>query len=118
MPAPSLDQKATVPTTRPIAIVGSGIGGLAAAYILSRNGRRAVLFEKNDYCGGHTLTDTTANPPVDLGYVFSVHPNIDRSRFSPHRFMVFNYKNYPHLTGFFDQLQVERCGDVSTGCSL
>mmetsp|Transcript_25180 Transcript_25180/g.35111 ORF Transcript_25180/g.35111 Transcript_25180/m.35111 type:complete len:947 (-) Transcript_25180:384-3224(-) len=72
-----------------VAVIGSGISGLSSAYILARNGYKVTLYEKNDYLGGHTLTDTTVNPPVDLG------------------FMVFNYKNYPHLTGFFDQLQVD-----------
>lgn len=38
-----------------VAVVGSGIAGLTAAYLLSK--RYAVtVFEKNNYIGGHTNT--------------------------------------------------------------
>lgn len=75
-----------------IAVIGSGISGLSAAYFLSR--RYAVtLFEKNDYLGGHTRT-VTAHPrdgieiPVDTGFI------------------VFNYRNYPLLAQLFAELDV------------
>ena len=38
-----------------IAIIGSGISGLTAAYILNRN-HDVTIFEANDYIGGHTHT--------------------------------------------------------------
>ena len=38
-----------------IAIIGSGISGLTAAYVLSRR-NDITIFEKNDYIGGHTHT--------------------------------------------------------------
>ena len=38
-----------------IAVVGSGISGLSAAYLLSRV-HDVTIFEKNDYLGGHTRT--------------------------------------------------------------
>ena len=38
-----------------IAIIGSGISGLTTAYLLSRN-HDIIMFEKNDYIGGHTHT--------------------------------------------------------------
>ena len=38
-----------------IAIIGSGISGLTASYLLNRS-HDITLFEKNDYIGGHTHT--------------------------------------------------------------
>lgn len=75
-----------------IAVVGSGISGLSAAYMLSRV-HDVTLFEKNDYLGGHTRT-VTARPapgveiPVDTGFI------------------VFNYRNYPLLAQLFAALDV------------
>ena len=38
-----------------IAIIGTGISGLTAAYLLSED-HEVVVFEANDYVGGHTNT--------------------------------------------------------------
>ena len=38
-----------------IAIIGSGISGLTAAYLLNRK-HDVTIFEANDYVGGHTHT--------------------------------------------------------------
>ena len=38
-----------------IAVVGSGISGLSAAYYLSKK-HHVDLFEKDDYFGGHSHT--------------------------------------------------------------
>ena len=38
-----------------IAVIGAGISGLAAAYLLSRR-HRVHLFEKEERLGGHTNT--------------------------------------------------------------
>ena len=73
-----------------VAVVGSGISGLASAWLLARQGHTVTLFEANPTCGGHTLTDdTAAGPPVDLG------------------FQVFNLTTYPHFTEFLEALGVE-----------
>jgi uncharacterized protein len=75
-----------------IAIIGSGIAGLGAAYLLHPQ-HELVVYEKNAYAGGHSRTITvptaTGAVPVDTGFI------------------VFNKKNYPHLTGLFARLQVE-----------
>lgn len=74
-----------------IAVIGSGIAGLASAWLLSRD-YQVTLFEANDYLGGHantvdvTLAGVTA--PVDTG------------------FLVFNDRTYPNLVAMFGELGV------------
>ncbi len=74
-----------------IAIIGSGIAGLSAAWLLSR--RHAVtLFEREPAPGGHSRTVDVeidgAMVPVDTG------------------FMVFNAATYPNLTALFRHLGI------------
>ena len=72
-----------------IAIIGSGISGLSAAYILSQK-YNITLFESGEKLGGHTNTITPTNgPPVDTGFI------------------VFNDKNYPHFCKLIEKLGVE-----------
>jgi predicted NAD/FAD-binding protein len=75
-----------------IAVVGSGISGLAAAYFLSRR-HEVHLFEKDGRLGGHTHTvvaDSSAGPvPLDTG------------------FLVHNDRTYPRLVRLFTELGVE-----------
>lgn len=33
-----------------------------------RNGAKVMLYESEEACGGHTLTDTSSGFPVDLGF--------------------------------------------------
>jgi predicted NAD/FAD-binding protein len=59
-----------------IAVVGAGISGIGAAYLLQRR-HKVELFEKNDYVGGHTRTVTVglgpdADLPVDTGFIGSM----------------------------------------------
>lgn len=55
-----------------IAIIGSGISGLTAAYLLNRK-HNVTVFEKNDYIGGHTATkDIVVNDKsyaIDTGFI-------------------------------------------------
>ena len=75
-----------------IAVIGSGISGLSAAYYLSKN-HHVDLFEKEDYFGGHSNTiDVIIDEkkiPVDVGFI------------------VFNYQTYPNLINFFKEINVE-----------
>ena len=85
------------PARRPrVAIVGSGIAGLAAAHTLK--GLAALtLFEAGDYFGGHTHTvDLTLPDPQGTPTSFGVDTG----------FLVLNERTYPNLLALFEQLGV------------
>ena len=76
-----------------IAVVGSGISGLSAAYYLSKK-HKVDLFEKESQFGGHANTlkvkyDINKEVAVDIG------------------FMVFNKNTYPNLINFFLENKIE-----------
>jgi len=74
-----------------LAIVGTGIAGMGAAYFLNKN-YDITVFEKDNYVGGHTNTIT-------------VKEN-DKEIFIDTGFMVFNKVTYPNLTKLFEKLNV------------
>jgi predicted NAD/FAD-binding protein len=86
---------------RRIAVVGSGIAGLAAAYRLSDPDqplRPAVtLFEAGGYFGGHTHTVDVTLPAARGG---SATHGVDTG------FLVFNHRTYPKLRALFGELGV------------
>ena len=87
-----------------IAVVGSGISGLSAAYYLSKN-HTVDLFEKEDHFGGHSHT-------IDLFF--------DEKKVSVDiGFIVFNFKTYPNLINFFNEndIQIEK-SDMSFSVSV
>jgi hypothetical protein len=47
-------------------------GGAEGDSSVCRSGAKVTLFESEDSCGGHTLTDSTGQWPVDLGFQVSV----------------------------------------------
>lgn len=77
-----------------IAVIGSGISGLAAAWHLSAagSGARVTLFEAGAYFGGHTHT-------VDVTLEGHTH-GVDTG------FLVFNERTYPQLIKLFGELGV------------
>ena len=79
-----------------IAVIGSGISGLSAAWLLSKS-HNVTLFEKNEKFGGHSNTVKIAK-----GY-FGKNPeiNVDTG------FIVYNEFNYPNLTAFFKHLNIK-----------
>lgn len=87
-----------------IAIIGSGISGLACAYFLSDK-YDIKLYEKHDYLGGHSNT-------VDINYD-------DRKIAVDTGFIVFNHQTYPNLVEFFKLLNVKtEISDMSFGVKV
>lgn len=89
---------------RRVAVIGGGISGLSAAWLLA--GRcEVVLYERERRLGGHA---NTVDAPVDARAV-----PVDAG------FIVFNKPNYPNLTALFDRLGVTTCEtDMSFGVSM
>ena len=80
-----------------IGIVGSGISGISAAYLLSKDEENEVIvFEANSYAGGHTNTqyisslyDEKTTIGVDTGFI------------------VCNPETYPNFLALMQELEVE-----------
>ncbi|XP_023877942.1 uncharacterized protein LOC111990399 isoform X2 [Quercus suber] len=84
-----------------VAVIGSGISGLVSAYTMAKAGVDVVLYEKEDYLGGHAKTVTFDGVDLDLG------------------FMVFNRVTYPNMMEFFESLGVDmETSDMSFSVSL
>ena len=86
-----------------IAVIGAGISGLTAAYLLGRH-HAVSLFEREPRLGGHTHTirvpATDGEAALDTG------------------FLVHNERTYPNLVRLFAQLQVRtRPSDMSFSVS-
>jgi predicted NAD/FAD-binding protein len=79
-----------------LAIVGSGISGLAVAHTL-QNHADITVFEAGDYFGGHTHT-VDIKLPTPQGLVMH---GVDTG------FLVFNERTYPNLIKLFSDLGVE-----------
>ena len=78
-----------VPPKR-IAVIGAGISGMAAAWLLAP-GHRVTLIEAAPRLGGHARTvmaGRRGDQPVYTGFI------------------VFNHANYPNLTAMFEALEV------------
>lgn len=74
-----------------IAVIGAGIAGLSAAWLLNRR-HQITVYEQDNRPGGHSNTVDTAGPdgavPVDTGFI------------------VYNERNYPNLVQLFRHLDV------------
>jgi predicted NAD/FAD-binding protein len=85
---------------RSIAVIGSGISGLSAAWLLSRS-HDVRVFEADTRIGGHSNTVDVAGHPVDTGFI------------------VFNDATYPNLIALFAHLGVAtRITDMGFAVSL
>ncbi|MGE0741215.1 MAG: NAD(P)/FAD-dependent oxidoreductase [Hyphomonadaceae bacterium] len=87
-----------------IAVIGSGIAGMSAAWLLSQR-HDVTLYERSARLGGHSNTVTVKTSlgatPVDTGFI------------------VFNDATYPNLIALFEHLGVAtKSSDMSFGVSL
>ena len=90
--------------SRDIGVIGTGIAGLACAWLLSSR-HRVTVYESAERVGGHTNTVDVATPegrlPIDTGFI------------------VYNEATYPNLTALFQHLGVKtRESDMSFAVSL
>ena len=65
-----------------IAVIGSGVSGLSAAWLASK-AAKVTLYEQDARIGGHSHTVMAAGVPVDTGFI------------------VYNEPAYPNLTALF-----------------
>lgn len=79
-----------------VAVIGTGISGLAAAHRL-RGHARVTLFEAGSYFGGHTHTVDVSLPDR---HGHTVMHGVDTG------FLVFNERTYPGLIALLAELQV------------
>ena len=87
-----------------VAVIGSGIAGLSAAWLISQS-TRVTLYESDGRLGGHA---NTVDVPTRHGSI-----SVDTG------FIVYNEKNYPNLVGLFNELGVvTQESDMSFAASL
>lgn len=87
-----------------LAVIGTGISGLSAAWLLSQR-HEVTVYEQAHYVGGHSNTvDIDIDGkcmPVDTGFI------------------VYNPVNYPNLVALFEQLSVpSKLSDMSFSVSM
>ena len=66
----------------PVGVVGSGLGGLAAACTLAARGHQVILFEKNDWLGGKAAVFEEAGYRFDMGPTILTVPAVLRRIFA------------------------------------
>ena len=97
-------ERLAISGSRRIAVVGAGVSGLVAAWLLSRHAQ-VTLFEAGNHAGGHTNT-------VDVSLKGMTHP-VDTG------FLVFNRRTYPNLCAMLALLGVHTVEtDMSFGVSI
>ena len=107
MPFDANDRAAAGPgpgRTLRIAVIGGGVSGLSAGWLLSSR-HEVIVYERDRRLGGHANTVDVplgrTTVPVDAGFI------------------VFNKPNYPNLTALFERLGVSTVStDMSFGASL
>jgi uncharacterized protein len=89
-----------------IAVIGAGISGLSAAWLLNHCGYDVTVFEQNDYIGGHS---NTIDAPTTDGRTIPVDTG----------FIVYNELTYPNLIHLFSQIGAPtQMSDMSFAVSL
>ncbi len=87
-----------------IAVIGTGIAGMSAAWLLAKR-HNVSVYEQDERIGGHSNTIEAPGPdgpiPVDTGFI------------------VYNELNYPNLTALFAHLGVPtQASDMSFAVSI
>ena len=87
-----------------IAVIGTGISGMSAAWLLSQR-HDVTVYEQDNRLGGHSNTvdapGANGNTPVDTGFI------------------VYNDRNYPNLVALFEHLKVPtKASDMSFAVSV
>ena len=83
-----------------IAVIGTGISGNACAWLLTKN-HDITVYEKEPRPGGHAHTVDIIMLGPGKGQGQEQEVTVDTG------FIVYNERNYPHLTGMFDHLGVK-----------
>lgn len=87
-----MEQREPGVSTPRLAVVGSGVAGLAASWAATKAGAHVVLYEADDRLGGHADTHRVRDGGGELA--------IDTG------FIVHNRRTYPVLCSIFDELGV------------
>ncbi len=83
-----------------VAVVGGGVSGLSAAWLLAKT-CDVTLYEAEGRLGGHSDTFDWDGAPVDCGFI------------------VYNERTYPNLTALFAHIQIDTCeSDMSFAASI
>lgn len=83
----------TTPSSPTTAVVGSGVAGLTAAYLLARRGHDVALYEADSRLGGHAHTHVVGTEQGEIA--------VDSG------FIVHNSRTYPNLSRLLKELGIQ-----------